>query len=344
LCVWKDIVEYKFKKGGLSRPKGLLYPWPVLMQQLDDAGRAFNDCLALFREDSQSIADGRAKIESCTIHAIKNMTELPMDLNLLKSCGIGKRVKKFLSKSTRIDFLDEPYVYSSGKDIRKTPRTTLEVTLQSWKDMAADSGVKMKSGERRSGGKDSRSTGPPMASMLSAAKKCDSWRSLYQTLKVHDEDRRSRQGEKMRERRRKLDTVRPKIVKVRHASSRQDQIVSRSSFGSGFNPSQRPVPSGGSEKIRQLRMEAKVTSTRRAAPSNASVAAARKQASGFGAAVAFASVGKKVLGKRKTAPVTKSAALAGGKRMSVPDSKRVGSANLQKRLKMLKRGQSTFRP
>ena len=144
----------------------------------------------------------------------------------------------------------------------------------------------------------------------------------------------------MRERRRRLDTVRPKIVKVRPASSRQDKILGRSSFGSGFSPTQKTAPSGNA-KIRQLRMEAKVTSTRRQPPP---VAAARKQTSGFGAAVAFASVGKKVVGRRKTAPVTKSVTLAGGKRMAAPDAKSVGSANLQKRLKMLKRGQSSFRP
>jgi hypothetical protein len=336
-CVWKDIVEYKFKKGGLSRPKGLLYPWPVLVQQLEDAGKALSECIRTIVEDADSGTYAKDKAMATTLHAIKIISECPMDLNLLKSSGMGKKVKKFLNKSTRLDFLDEPYVYSSGKDIRKTPRTTLEATLQSWKDMAADSGVKMKPNERSPGGKNG-----PAASILTAAKKCDSWRSLYQTLKVQDEDRRSRQGEKMRERRRRLDTVRPKIVKVRPASSRQDKIVGQASFGSGYHPSQKSSPSGNA-KIRQLRMEARVTSTRRQPPSPASVAAARKQASGFGAAVAFAAVGKKVVGRRKTAPVTKSVTLAGGKRIAVPDAKSVGSTNVQKRLKMLKRGQSSFR-
>jgi hypothetical protein len=336
LYVWKDIVEYKFKKGGLSRPKGLLYPWPVLVQQLEDAGKALTDCLRLITEYAES-----QKAMASALHAIKIISESPMDLNLLKSSEMGKKVKKFLNKSTRLDFLDEPYVYSSGKDIRKTPRTTLEATLQSWKEMAADSGVKMKVNESRSGGINGHTIASPAASMLTATKKCDSWRSLYHTLRVQDEDRRSRQGEKMRERRRRLDTVRPKIVKVRPASSRQDKIIGRSSLGSGYNPSQKTAPSG-SAKIRQLRMEAKVTSARRA-PTSLSVAATRKETSGFGAAVAFAAVGKKVVGRRKTAPVTKSVTLAGGKRLAVPDANHVSNANMQKRLKMLKRGQSSFR-
>ena len=337
--VWKDIVEYKFKKGGLSRPKGLLYPWPVLVQQLEDDGKVLIDCLATIVEDAEIEADCKEKSELSILHAIKRVSESPMDLNLLKSSGIGKTVKKFLNKSVRLDFLDEPYTYSSGKDIRKTPRTTLETTLQSWKDIAADSGVKMKSGENRLGR--SNGQGIPTASILTAAKKCDSWRSLYRTLKVQDEDRKSRQGEKMRERRRRLDTVRPKIVKVRPASCRQDKILGKSSFGSGYHPSQKAAPSG-SAKIRQLRMEAQVTSTRRRP--HAHVPATRKGTGGFGAAVAFAAVGKKIVGRQKTAPVTKSVTLSGGKRIAVPDVKSVRSTNVQKRLKMLKRGQSSFRP
>jgi len=332
--IWKDIVEYKYKKGGLSRPKGLLYPWPVLVRQIDDAGKTLSDCLRLTEENADS--DGREKLEASTLYAIKCISESPMDLNLLKTSGIGKKVKKFLNKSTLLDFLDEPYIYSSGKDIRKTPRTTLQATLQSWKDMAADSGVKMKDDHRSAS-----SPKKPAASILTAAKKCDSWRSLYHTLKVHDEDRRSRQGEKMRERRRRLDTVRPKIVKVRPASTRQDRILGKASIGSGYNPTEKASPAG-STKIRQLRMEARTISSRRQAIASAA-SPSRKPTGGFGAAVAFASVGKQVVGRRKRAPITKSVTLAGGKRIAVPDAKSAGNANLQKRLKMLKRGQSSFR-
>ena len=339
--IWKDIVEYKFKKDGLSRPKGLLYPWPVLMKQVEDSERAFSDCIRVLVDGAGGKDDNEDKIMACVLNAIKFLSESPMDLNLLKSSGLGKKVKKFLNKSTRLDFLDEPYVWSSGKDVRKTPRTTLAATLQSWKDMAADCGVKMNDNETRSGGQKRCAMSISTSSMLSAAKKCDSWRSLYRTLKAHDEERRFRQGEKMRERRRRLDTVRPKIVKVRPASTKQDKMLNRSSFGSGYNPFEKTTPSG-SAKMRQLRMEAKVTSTRRQPPISNPVA--RKQTSGFGAAVAFASTGKKVVGRRKTAPPTKKVILAGGKRIEVPDAKKINNANLQKRLKMLKRGQSSFRP
>jgi len=329
LYVWKDCVNCKFKMGGLSRPGGLEKPWPVLLASLEDAILAFKNCLG---------KEGDEKVIISALDAIKIISESPMDLDLLKSSGIGKKVKKFLGKSN-LEFLDEPFPSKfSGKGIHKTPRRKLEATLQSWKDIAAESGVKMKPGESSIRGKKNYIT-PKSTSYLSVAKKCYSWRTLYQTLKVHDEDRRSKQGEKMRENRRRLDKVRPKVVKVRSASYKQDKILNRQSFGQSRMISN--VPSG-SAKIRQLRMEATVTSTRRSAPS--SVAAPYKPTSNFGAAVSVAATGKKVRERvRKTAPAkAKTMSLAGGKRISVPDAK-TASTNVQKRLRMLKKGQSNFR-
>lgn len=323
--VWKDCVNSKFKKGGLSRPKGLLYPYTVVLQLLDDALIDLNSCLC--KEcDEKAVASA--------LRSIETISESPMDLSILKG-GIGKKVKKFLGKSSKLEFMNEPYVYSTGKDMRKTPRTTLEATLNSWMDIAAESGVKMKSGESSQvETNNSSSKAVPISSQID-------WRTLYQTLKQHDEDQRSRQGEKMRERRRKLDTVRPKIVKVRHATYKQDRILNRQSFGSGFNRSRANDALSGSAKIRQLRMEATVTSARRAPPSVST--AVSKSRSSFGAAVAFAAVGKKVTSPHtKSSPKCKAVFLAGGKRMNVPDVK-AASINVQKRLKMLKKGQSNFR-
>jgi len=73
------------------------------------------------------------------------------------------------------------------------------------------------------------------------------------------------------------------------------------------------------------------------------VAAVYKPTSSFGAAVSVAAVGKKVTRVRKTAlPKTKTMSLAGGKRIAIPDTK-TASGNVQKRLRMLKKGQSNFR-
>jgi hypothetical protein len=338
--IWKDIVEYRFKKGGLSRPKNLLAPWPVLVEQLEQVGKVLNSCLLQQHGNHEA-----------TLQAIKYLEESPMDLNLLKDSRIGKTVKKFLSKAEgHLDFLDEPYVFSRGKDIRKTPRSTLQATLNTWMEMAAKGGVKMKvegdSSPTKAKAREPSSLSSKESSQantlvdLSAAKKCSSWRALYQTLKAQNEQRRNQHGEKMRERRQKLDMVRPKIVKVRHASAKQDKILNHSSFGSGYNPNAKSPPRNS--KIQQLKMEAQVTSTRRRPPTDISPTSSKPRSS-FGAAVAFASVGKTVTGKRKAPPATKSITLAGGKRIKVPDIKKTASVNVQKRLGMLKKGQSSFR-
>ena len=141
----------------------------------------------------------------------------------------------------------------------------------------------------------------------------------------------------MRERRRRLDTVRPKIVKVRHACSRQDKTLTRRSMGSGFGPSRNSniAPSSSVKKIQQLKMEAKVTSTRRQPPSSFA-AASCKARSTFGAAVAFATVGKTVTGKQRTAlPSAKKVASTARKRAMARETKKGSSANVQMRLKML---------
>lgn len=333
--IWKDIVEYRFKKGGLSRPKGLYAPWPVLVGQLEDAGKALH--ARLLQQHGHKEA---------ALQAIKYLEDSPMDLNLLKESRIGKAVKKFLTKANgTLDFLDEPYVFSRGKDIRKTPRLTLQATLNAWMDMAAKSGVKMKAddslskaGKIGSPGKTSQQPNEKFVE-LSSAKKCLSWRVLYQTLRVHDEQRRNQQGEKMRERKQRLDLVRPKIVKVRHATAKQDKILNNASFGSGFNPNSKSPPQ--KSRMQQLKMESRVTSTRRRPPTNVSPSSSRA-GSAFGAAVAFASVGKTATGKRKLAPATKTVALAGGKRIRIPDIKKTANVDIKKRLTMLKKGQTRF--
>ncbi|KAL3907185.1 MAG: hypothetical protein SGARI_003659, partial [Bacillariaceae sp.] len=319
--VWKDIVEYRFRQGGLSRPKGLLAPWPVLIERLQESGKALNACL-LQQQGNQQAA----------LQAVKYIEESPMDLTLLKDSGIGKTVKKFLAKAKgRLDFLDEPYVFSTGKDIRKTPRSTLHATLATWMEMAARSGVKIKSdgasSPKRSAVKGNDNDKAEDRVDLSTAKKCHSWRELYQTLKIHDETRKTKQGEKMRERRQRLDSVRPRVVKVRHASSKQEGMLNRGVAGRGFAASAASPP--GNSKMAQLKKEARVTSSRRQPPT---AVAASKQRSGFGAAVAFANVGKTVAGKRKGAPSTKTVALQGGKRIKVPEIKKTASINTQKRL------------
>lgn len=313
--VWKDIVEFRYKAGGVSRPKGLLYPWPVL------ENLAKEHAATLLRiSKMKALEKDERKIAFQSIQTICKL--LPMDVALLESSGIGKAVNKFLkacSSNAALQIFDQPI---SPSNIRETPRTMLEAVFQAWKALAAKSGVVMtdavSSGESSSSDLD-------CAKHLSKARKCNSWRDLYNVLSEYDEKRRSHQGAKMRARRQRLDSVRPKIVKVRHASSKQNDILNR-------QPSA-VAPSQAKQKIQKLRIEASVTSSRRCPPSQASGSSLKpppsKVTSGFGAAVAFATSQRGP--KRKQGPGIKTTTiqLAGNKRMKVPDSKR-SAANMQR--------------
>jgi hypothetical protein len=330
--VWKDIVEFRFKVGGLSRPTCLLYPWPVLEGLAVEYAHNLSHISKIGGLDKEARKLG--------FRTIKEVCEMPMDVLLLKSSGIGKAVKKFIkacSSNHSLQIFDEPI---SSSNIRETPRTKLEVVLQSWMTMAAENGVKMKaSGEQEA------SVDPSCSKHLAKAKTCNSWRELYTILHEYDEKRRSTQGARMRERRQRLgtsthsssyrnrrlfsqnlfiDSVRPKIVKVRHASSRQNDILDRQRSSVASSPAK--------QKIQQLRMEASVTSLRRGLTlTSPAKPPPPRAASGFGAAVAFASAHRGA--KRKHAPTSRTTTtvqLAGNKRMQVPDSKR--AAENMKRL------------
>jgi hypothetical protein len=318
--VWKDIVEFKFKAGGLARPKELLYPWPVLEAKIETSKRALVD---LVKQEGKNEETKR----SC-IRAIKFLRSSPMDVSLLSSSGIGKTVSKFLKKAPA-GILDQPVVSTSPGE---TPRTILKETLDSWMAFAANSGVKMKESPASS----DRKQQSIKRANLESAKKCRSWRELFSFLKEKDEEQRSSLGARMSQRRKKLDQVRPKIVKVRHASSRQRSILDGRSGMSGTGSSS---PSPGSSRMGQLRQEASVTSSRRGLLANSShntagsVAVASRPGAGFGAAVAFASG---MPSKKRKIPGSTRVELGGGRRMKIPATKKA-SENM-KRLALLKKG------
>jgi hypothetical protein len=319
--VWKDCVSHRFKEGGLSRPQGLMYPWPVLVERLQQSG---NNLLALVKNDETAEGDKESVLQE-----IRALSEAPMNISLLKATGIGKTVKKFLKASAaRESWLGlQETIDLSGQRSQETPKSKLESTLNTWMAMAASSGVKMKSEVDLPGAKKTKCDRD-----LSAAEKCQSWRSLFATLKDSDEKRRENQGARMRERRQKLDSDRPKIVKVRPTKAHHAAILSRPGVGGGSAPS-----ASGTSKLNQIKMETRVTSTRQRPPVQAQVPSG---GGGFGAAVAFASTTKST--KRK-APAKMLSLANNGKRMKVPNTKKAAS-NLKSRWnKVKKRGPSSDR-
>jgi TFIIS helical bundle-like domain len=347
--LWKDIVEYKYRKGGVARPKGLNYPWDVLVQQITEAGDALNAVLPPDENDSTVI--DRKHVHDKAIEATRTLDGTAMNLNLLKETGIGKTVKKFLKKVTRDpsssvkQFLTTEIRFEKDRS-SYTVSHKLEMVLQRWMDMASQNGVKIETGDKMtSKGQNilDNSTGAKDDDrFLQIAKQCRSWRDLYEQIKTFDDNRRSKQGEKMRERRDRLDSIRPKIVKVRI----KKHVIEEKRLAAASASTHVSV-SKSTLKMQKLRKEASITAMRQQRPSgSAAVSSSRSGRSNFSSAVANAMATNPRNVKRKAppgVPPTKSIALGDGKQMRIPDMKRTSNVHVQKRMKMLKNKQANIR-
>ena len=317
--VWKACVNHRFRIGGQTRPSGLLYPWPLLVSRLQSTATLL---LNLVRKSDSSGQEDRKK----ALEAIDTLSSSPMNVKLLEASGVGKSVKKVLKL---LNSRDEGFLGLNqsppGGQTKSSPKDRLASALESWKLIAAHSGVKMKAGASLGPSSDGRIDDQK----LMLAETCQTWRQLFEALKQNDERFRENQGAKMRERKERLNQVRPKIVKVRPANSRHDAVLSKSPQRWGSTPSNTSQFSGNS-RMQQLRMEAMVTSSRRSAPAKQNVAVGRSRG-GFGDAVAVASGASNNVKRKSTTVVP----LGNGKRMKLPDAKRAGQ-DLKKRLGLAK--------
>ena len=109
--VWRDCVQYQFRLGGLTRPRALEYPWPLLIKHILNAGTVLLD---------RTIPTESPEVREAT----KTLQTLPMNVALLKATSIGKKVKK-------------------AAKIRNTDQG-LKQLLKSWMNVAACSGVETK--------------------------------------------------------------------------------------------------------------------------------------------------------------------------------------------------------
>lgn len=317
--VWKDIVESKFPSNGLARPRGLLYPWPILVQRVV---KASNDLLELFDTDEVGDKD-RHNLE----RAIQVLFDTPMSVALLQETEVGKAIKKFIKlsrknpKAQELDiFTARPLVSctkSNGKSM--SPLQQLELLLQSWKDIAAKSGVEIQDSNR-----DLRN---PVAEDdherdLKAAESCQSWRQLFHLLQERETNRRVSQGARMRESRERIAQNQPKIVKVRPAKAKHDAILNRP-VGKMYSSSSVASLPPTKNKMQMLKDESKV-----ACAWQKSSAGQKVSANSFGNAVAFAGIGKSAK-KLKVTPAT-TVPVASGRRMVVPT--KIPASTLRKKL------------
>jgi hypothetical protein len=313
--VWKDCVEYKFKMGGMTRPKTLTYPWPILMDKIRRTG----DALALLMEKDTSERD-----EASVGRAMEKLTQFPMNIAMLKATGIGKSIKKII-KSQRGES-ESPVV------------ERLNQLLTSWMDLAASNGIKIKGQNGQAAGsqvfKDDEED-------LRILETCPMWRHLFAALTQREEKRRSDQGKRMREKRKDRASGRPKVVKVRPASAKHDRILGRP-MERVASMSSKSSPANG--KMLQLRKEASVVASRQGKlPAPVTMACGRygaavaKSSGGFGAAVAFSSGSKKNSNTQRKKD-GRSFEVGGGKRMKIPATAGQGaSRNLVAKMKKLRK-------
>lgn len=317
--VWKDIVESRFPSNGLARPRGLLYPWPILVQRVL---KAANDLLELY--DTNPTRD---KDKQNLERAIQVLFDTPMSVALLQETEVGKIVKKFIKQSRKnpkaheVDMLTARPLSSCTKSNGKSmsPLQQLELLLQSWRDVAAKSGVKIHDSNR---GMRNPVDEDDNERDLRAAESCQSWRQLFHLLQDRETKRRFSQGARMRESRERIAQNQPKIVKVRPAKAKHDAILNRpvgTKYSCGSTASLPPTKN----KLQMLKAESKVASAwQKSSPGQ------KVSANSFGDAVAFAGIGKSTK-KLKVAPST-TVTTAGGRRMVIPT--KIPASALRKKL------------
>jgi hypothetical protein len=313
---WKDCVEYSFHSGSISRPSALQYPWPLLVRKLTRSGEILMELLSA--PDEQSDASRNQELFQRHVHAL---SESPMNVSLLQASGIGKAVKKCVKRCEK----GKPETLNVDKELpvrgrhpasvkaAVSPLAMLKETLQRWKRMAANSGVQTSSDDAQGNQEDTSDQED-----LVLAESCQSWRELYLVLKQREEERRAKQGERMRAIRQNLATGRPKVVKVRAAKSRHDSILDRADkkmSGARFGSSSAPAfaAAGGNAKMRALKKESRIATTLQ----KSSARPEQKKKASFGAAVAFATTTKSTKRRAGQQVVT----MAGGKRMKIPARK-----------------------
>jgi len=326
--VWKDLCEHKFSRTGLTRPKGLTLPWPMLVRQLQDQA----ETLVRFKkmedmaEDNEEMLEYSYEDEQCILNATQTLKDSPMNLKLLKESGIGRVLKKMIKASTnrsphlsifeRIEMPEAGIMpgraAGKGKDIPVLKH--LKKQLQLWMDLAASIGVDMNGSSAKKGsGMDFLDD----ALDLRLAEDCVNWRQLFSTLKSKADQRREKLGQKIRNNRKRDNKVRPKIVKVQTMSHKKAAMLNRSSASQAtWQRGGGGVKEYGGAKVLSLRKEAQHQSQRQKG-------GLPKKTSGFGQAVAFATSTKLTPMQQAQQSRRKAAALVsmgGGKRMAVHEN------------------------
>lgn len=305
--VWKDCVESRFPRSGTSRPKELLLPWPNLIKDVQTVGEQLSRYTgeALLGDYIGSIG-------------LWSLETTPMSVRLLQETGVGKILRKHIKRLKEGD---------ADRRRLELPRATQ--LLKKWMQLAADSGVEMTSrattlprttslGDKEGSEEDDekKKQQTSVALLDHVARHVQTWRDLYTYLQERAEERRNAQGQRMREIRRNLNDIRPKVVAVRvKPTARQERVLGHPM--EVRKPSVSSASHTANRKLSKLRQQAHVQSARR--PS-AKALAPKKVAASFGTAVALAAGKPSVQASSK-----RTVKLGGGKLLHMPKANTPGA-------------------
>lgn len=253
--IWKDCVNFTFRKGGLTRPRNLEYPWPNLVERIKKAGLFVLN----YKASTENTSEHQKELET----SLEVLEHSPMNLPLLIATGIGKTVKKAIKKHAK----------------QELDTQRMESLIVSWKHLAEQEGVELNNHDDKAPPKKKqKTTSPKNASIVTTtdsnadvqedwkmAEASQNWRQLFAALTKRESKRRSEQGQRMREIRGKLNHERPKVVKVRPAAknaSKHERILNYSKKTSPNTGIVGSMEQKGSHKLAQLKREAIIQSSR----------------------------------------------------------------------------------
>jgi hypothetical protein len=167
--VWKDCVDFKFKRDGPSRPFVFREPWGLQVQRLQgviDSMEAFhcdlpnkntNNGYINSNSNSSNSSNSSSAEDKVTLSTISQqqqqqqqqlvkklyneLKDAPMNVPLLSKTGIGKALKKFIKKLRRNQDQQQQQSVVSYSQVSKQ----LQLILEKWKEIASANGVVIQS-------------------------------------------------------------------------------------------------------------------------------------------------------------------------------------------------------
>lgn len=316
--VWKDCVNFRFKIGGISRPKVMEYPWGVQVRNVQQIAKD----LPLFWKKPEKVGAGGieaiivARTKKLKTH-IQLLIHLPMSVPLLSQSGIGKALKKFIKQCKRDSNL--PAWVPDINGIHDTSNPTyrgksllaqMEMLLNGWRTLASASGALACHGRHRNTSEEQH------IKDLQSIQECESWRLLFDSLSSREKMNIKTRGAKMRKIRDNLQSDRHKVQSTKTKTSGNRKLGSRLLYGDMQTGVGATSHGTGISKLGKLKQQ---TVARSATITGRVIA----KTSGFGCSVASSASSKRNNGPAFSSVSRKNVFQIGnGKKMGLPISKK----------------------